>query len=174
MWKKLSSKTILDHPRLKVIEDEVELPNGHKTDYLVFDRKGDAPLAIVINSDNKILVSNEYSYPVGEVLFQFPGGYVKYSEDIDEGIRRELMEEVGLHAEHLQKLGFFYPNDRRSNMKSYVYIAKNLTEQKLDGDLEEAIDYLWFSEDEIDQLIRKNKFKHGPSLATWAIYKASK
>lgn len=66
MWKKLSTKTILDHPRLKVVEDEVELPNGEKIDYLRFDQTGSAPTVITINKENRFLVIKEYFYVTNE------------------------------------------------------------------------------------------------------------
>lgn len=50
MWKKLSSKTVFEHPRLTLIEDEVELPSGKKTTYLL--RKpddGDAEEVIAVD-----------------------------------------------------------------------------------------------------------------------------
>jgi hypothetical protein len=49
-----------------------------------------------------------------------------------------------------------------------------LIEQKLEGDKEEEIELYWFSEEEIDDLIKENKFKNGSSLGAWAIYKVSK
>jgi ADP-ribose pyrophosphatase len=172
MWKKLSSKIILDHKRIKVVEDEVELPNGHKTDYVRFEVSGCAPLAIVINNDNQILLSQEYSYPTNEVIYQFPGGFVSNSENVEEGLKRELMEEVGYLPSNLQYLRYFYNNDRRNNMKTIIYLASQLTEQKLEGDYEESIETKWVSEMEIDQMIKDNKIRHGASLAAWAMYKS--
>ena len=174
MWKKLSSKTILNHPRLHVVEDEVELPSGQKTDYVRFEMKGNAPTIIAINNENKILIIKEYSYPVDEWLFQFPAGMVPFSEDLEQGINRELMEEAGLKATKLELLGDFYINNRRSNYKGYVFVGTNLIEEKRAGDLEESIESMWMSEAEIDQLISENKFKNSSSLAAWAVYKSTR
>ena len=57
-WKKLSSKIILDHPRLKVLEDMVELPNGKVTDYLRFENKGKAVTIICKNNGSIAIISN--------------------------------------------------------------------------------------------------------------------
>lgn len=35
MWKKISSKVLLEHPRLTVVEDTVLLPNGTEVNYLL-------------------------------------------------------------------------------------------------------------------------------------------
>lgn len=172
MWKKLSTQTILNHPRLVVVEDDVELPNGHKTKYLRFESGGNTPTAIAFNHQNKILVLKEYSYPANEWLYQFPGGFVPEDENIDEGMNRELMEEAGLRADKLMLIGNFYPTVRRNNSKAYVFLANELIEEKRDSDPEEEMQLFWFTEQEIDNLILKSELKNGSSLAAWAIYKS--
>lgn len=174
MWKKLATKTILKHPRLTVVEDEVELPNGHKTDYIRFENSGNTPTAIAINNQNKILVIKEYAYPANEWLYQFPGGFVPNEEDLEQGINRELMEEANLKANNLKLLGSFYPITRRTSNQAYVFLARDLVEEKLEADKEEDIELFWFTEEEIDNLIKENKFKNGSSLAAWSLYKLNK
>lgn len=171
MWNKLSSKIILDHPRLKVIKDEIELPSGHKTQYLKFDTSGNAATIIAINDKGKFLVQREYSYPPNEDLYQFPGGFVPNGENIDIGANRELMEEADLKAKKLTFLGSYLTNNRRGSAKMYVYLAKDLHEESRNGDLEEKIESYWFTEKEIDELIISGEFKNGYSLAAWSLYK---
>jgi ADP-ribose pyrophosphatase len=174
MWKKLSTKIILSHPRLTVVEDEVELPNGHKTDYLRFEIKGNSATVIAKNNENRILIIKEYLYPANEWLYQLPGGFVPEGEDIEQGINRELMEETNLKAKRLKLLGNFYPMVRRTNSRVYVFLGTDLIEQKLEGDKEEEIEINWYLEEEIDNLIKEGKFKNSTSLGTWAIYKSIK
>lgn len=171
MWKKLSSKVILNHPRLKVLEDKVELPDGHKTEYIKFDTSGNAATLIAVNDDSKILLQKEYSYPPNEDLFQFPGGFVPNGENMENGANRELVEEADLKANKLTLLGSYLTNNRRSNSKMYVYLAQDLKQESLAGDLEENIESYWFTEKEIDMLITRGDFKNGYSLAAWALYK---
>lgn len=174
MWKKLSSRTILDHPRLKVIEDEVLLPNGIKTDYLKFEQKGNTPTIIVLNKEKKILVIKEYFYVINKWLYLFPGGFVPESEDIKEGIARELKEETGVKTKKLTSIGTFYSNIRRSAVRVDVFLGQSDEESAPNPDEEELIKVYWFTEKEIDQLIEENNFIISPSLAAWAIYKIKK
>lgn len=171
MWKKLSSKLILDHSRLQVFEDEVELPDGHQTKYLKFGSNGAATTIIAINSENKILLQKEYSYPVDEELYQFPGGFVPEGEGLLVGANRELMEEADLKANSLVELGAYYVNNRRSNMQMHVYLGKDLVEEELKGDTEEDIKSYWFLEEEIDELIKSGEIKNYSVLAAWSLYK---
>ncbi len=171
MWKKIASKILLDHPRLKVLEDEVELPNGHTTKYLKFDSRGNAVTIIAINNEGKILLQKEYSYPPNEDLYQFPGGFVPNGEELSEGANRELMEEADLKANNLIVLGSYYMNNRKSDSKMYVYVGSDLQKESLPGDLEENIQSYWLSENEIEDLIKKGEIKNYTALAAWSLYK---
>lgn len=173
MWKKISSKIILQHPRLTVIEDEVELPTGERTSYIRFDEVNRAVTVIAVREDGKMAVEKEYSYPPDKVLYQLPGGSVGKEEDILVGANRELMEEVGVRANKLKEIGSFYFNNRRSAKLMHVVLAKELTKQKLDGDSEEVIAVEWLSEEEVAQLISKREIKNVNMLAAWALFRSS-
>jgi len=173
MWKTISSKEIFKHPRLTLIEDEVLLPNGHKTSYLKYkDNVSSGVTVIAKNSDNKILIQTEYSYPPNQILFQFPGGGVNLGEEIANGANRELMEEAGLKANKLELLGSYFVNNRRSTKKTFVYLATELQEESLPGDIEEEIESFWFSEDEVTKMIQNGDIINVNLLAAWALYKS--
>ena len=90
MWQKTSSKIILKHPRLTVVEDQVILPNGHQTDYLRFE-SNTAAVGIICHVNGKFLVQKEYTYPSNQFVYQFPGGSVLDNEDLKIGVNRELI-----------------------------------------------------------------------------------
>lgn len=115
-WKKLSSNILLKHPRLTVIEDEVELPTGHKTSYVYIDEVPGAVMIIAKRKDGKLLLQREYSYPPNKWLYQFPGGAIENNEDTKQSALRELAEEAGLQG-NLEELGSFYVNNRRMKHK---------------------------------------------------------
>jgi len=171
MWKKIDSKILLDHSRLKVLEDEVELPDGQRIQYVKFDSTASAVTIIAVNNEGKILLQKEYSYPPNEELYQFPGGFVPEGEDLLTGANRELMEEADLKANNLVELGSYYMNNRKSDSKMYVYVGSDLQNESLPCDLEEDITSYWFSETEIDELIKKGEIKNYTVLAAWSLYK---
>lgn len=171
-WAKLSSKILLKHPRLTVYEDTVKLPSGHNTEYLHFGFTTDAAQVITVNGDGKILVQKEYSYPINDWLYQFPGGAINKNEKPGVGALRELSEEANLSGD-LTKLGWFYVDNRRKSDKFYVFLAKNLTEAVGKKDVEEEFEYRWFNESEIDKMIRDGKIINYSMLSGWALYKAN-
>lgn len=174
MWKKISSKIIFKHPRLTLIEDKVNLPNGSKTTYLKFKDVGNAATIICQSKDGKILLQKEYSYPINKRLFQFPGGYIPNHESLKKGANWELMEEAGLKAKDLKFIGKYFVNHRRSGAKIYVYLTHNFDKKSLSGDIEEEITSFWFIEKGIDLMIKKGKIINSSVLAAWSLYKANK
>ena len=69
-WKFLASMVLLDHPRIKVVEDTVQLPSGQLVPYVRFDGASHAVTVICIR-EGQILLQREYSYPMGEFLLNF-------------------------------------------------------------------------------------------------------
>lgn len=171
MWKRLKSRTILTHPRLTVVEDDIELPGGQTTTYLRYENVPHVVSIICERGDGKILIQREYVYPINQKIFQFPGGVVNDNEEVPEGANRELMEEAGLRALSLNLIGRMLLNNRRCDALIYIFHVKEYEEDKRNGDIEEDIESFWFTVDEIDEMIRKGKVLDPTALAAWSFYK---
>ena len=172
-WQTLKRRVLLRHPRLTVYEDQVLLPNGHKTSYLHHANGLLAVMVIAQRADKKILLQREYSYPPNQWLYQFPGGGVENNEALEAAANRELAEEAG-YTGTLSYLGCTILDNRRSDTKHHVYVATDLRATEAQGDIEEEIESYWFTEDEIDAMIKNGDIINGSALAGWALYKAYK
>jgi ADP-ribose pyrophosphatase len=170
MWKKISTKVLLKHPRITVCEDIVELPSGKKTDYLYFEGDNGASTIIAIDKSGKILLQKEYSYPLNKVVYQFPGGGIKLGELPLSAAERELSEEANIGGD-LKEIGWFYVDNRRKSSKMHIFVAENLIEAKGLKDEEEELEDFWLTEKEIDDLIKNQELVIYSALASWAIYK---
>jgi len=173
MWKILNTKKIFEHPRITLLEDDIELPDGSHTQYLKFLNKGDGSDIIAINQENKILLQKEYNHPVGIELWQFPGGFIDQGETHEQAALRELQEESGYTADEITYIGYHHIYRRRISEISHVHIAKNL---RFLGENREASEtgmtHEWFTEDEIDTMIQEGVITAGDTLAIWMLYKA--
>ncbi len=172
MWQKKGSKKLFTHKRMNIIEDDITLHNGEESTYLRIEFPGNAAAIIPVQEDEKILLQKEYTYPLNNSLYQFPGGVVPHGEESKAGALRELTEETGLHANNLVKIGFYYAHPRRSDAKTEVYIAKDLVGKFLPGDTEEIIEIFWFTQKEIDEMIAQGEISDSGTLASWSLYKA--
>lgn len=82
------------------------------------------------------------------------------------------MEEAQLRPRKLKALGSYYFNDRRSDIKLFVYLATELREDASHKEEpeEEGTQAFWLSEKEIEALMKTRLFNNH-SLAAWLLYK---
>lgn len=172
-WKFVSRRVLLEHPRMVIVEDTVELPNEKQTTYIRETPAGTHGVAIIaVNDKDEILIQQEYSYPPDEVMYQLPGGAMEAGEDIIEAANRELSEESGYIGEDCKILGYCYVNNRRSNKKQYVVLCKDLKKQKLQEDDDEFIESQWVSLDELNSMIKSGEIVNMYMLAAISIMNA--
>ena len=167
-WRKISSRHILDHPRMQLVEDEVELPSGKKIQYLRQEYSGRGGVIVICRKGDKILVQREYSYPVDEILWQFPGGKIEADETPEQAATRELAEESGIKAENAKCIGWFYPDNRRTNARLFVVECDYVTDdEKARPDDTEFIESEWIENGQISQMIRRGEVRNYAMLAAW-------
>lgn len=165
-WRKISSRHILDHPRMQLVEDEVELPSGKKIQYLRQEYSGRGGVIVICRKGDKILVQREYSYPVDEILWQFPGGKIEADETPEQAATRELAEESGIKAENAKCIGWFYPDNRRTNARLFVVECDYVTDdEKARPDDTEFIESEWIENGQISQMIRRGEVRNYAMLA---------
>lgn len=169
-WRKISSRHILDHPRMQLVEDEVELPSGKKIQYLRQEYSGRGGVIVICRKGDKILVQREYSYPVDEILWQFPGGKIEADETPEQAATRELAEESGIKAENAKCIGWFYPDNRRTNARLFVVECDYVTDdEKARPDDTEFIESEWIENGQISQMIRRGEVCNYAMLAAWGM-----
>lgn len=169
-WRKKSSRHILDHSRMQLVEDEVELPSGKKIQYLRQEYSGRGGVIVICRKGDKILVQREYSYPVDEILWQFPGGKIEADETPEQAATRELAEESGIKAENAKCIGWFYPDNRRTNARLFVVECDYVTDdEKARPDDTEFIESEWIENGQISQMIRRGEVRNYAMLAAWGM-----
>jgi ADP-ribose pyrophosphatase YjhB (NUDIX family) len=120
---------------------------------------------LILNSKGEVLLSNEKRH--GYSFTKFPGGGLEWGEGLKEGLKREIMEEIGKEAE----IGdLIYVNDffQRSAFRdsdqiiSFYFKVFGIEESSIDlrtleeRGLEEGEAFEWVKPD--DQLVEKLTF----------------
>jgi ADP-ribose pyrophosphatase len=114
--------------------------------------KGSAVIVPVFD-DGTVALVRQYRHAAGNYLLEIPAGTLNEGEDPMIGAVRELEEEIGVRAAHIQKLAEFYVSPGFLTEKMHVFMATGLTEvgQKLEADENLTIER--YSFEELDAMI---------------------
>lgn len=94
----------------------------------------DEVLVVALGAAGDVILTVEPSVAFGEPVLILPGGTAEAGESHAATADRELQEEVGLHAGRLDFLGALRPFSKYLRLTSYVYLARELSPSRLQGD----------------------------------------
>lgn len=154
MIKKLTSKLIYENKWTKVYEDTFQMPSGSEGLYAYFERQNGIG-AVVLDKDNRVLLLNQYRYPIKGFQWNIPGGGVEEGESLEEAVKREVLEESGLRVEIIRSLGRVYPQSSITSQYINLYLCK--TSDELQLDIERGEDDEWIKDIkffEMDELLK--------------------
>lgn len=154
--KKLKSDLVYQGSFLKVLRDEVELPNGKKSTREYIPHPGAAMIIPVTDKGNLIMLK-QFRYAVQSVFIEFPAGKIDAGEDPLQTAKRELQEETGLIATKYQHLTTIHPVIGYSDERIEIYLAHDMTQAKAHLDDEEFLDVFEISFDEAMALMKKGE-----------------
>jgi nudix-type nucleoside diphosphatase (YffH/AdpP family) len=111
---------------LKIDEGVVRIGDQHQRRLSL--ERGDSAAAIVLRSDdNRVLFTRQFRFPAMEkgpaYVLEIPAGVVEPGEDPEECIRRELLEELGYRADHLEPIATFYVSPGGSSERIHLFFA---------------------------------------------------
>ena len=147
-WKVLDSQDGFRNRWLRVTLDRVRLPNDDAYEYTTIRRESVGVGAVVLNGQGQMLLEQEYRHPVGQVIYQVPGGLNAPGEAPLDCIRRELEEETGLVGQEFRFLGKFWNNPAGSDGLSILYLCRDARPGgQLQRDRAEFLAWDWYDLD---------------------------
>jgi 8-oxo-dGTP pyrophosphatase MutT (NUDIX family) len=173
-WTHGKRTVLLEHPRITLVEDIVDLPDGSTMPYIrMAPTKKHSVAVIALNNDGEMLVQREYSYPPDEIMWQLPGGGAELDEDVIEAAKRELSEESGLTAKTATVIGYFYTANRLTDQRQYVVVCTDLIEKKSEADQGEFIETHWLSMADINEKVAKGEITNINFLACLRLWEST-
>ena len=124
----------------------------------------------IIRNDSKILLGKRLSN-YGEGMYSLPGGKLNYEESLDQGIKREILEETGLIIPKVEFISVFTALNKKSQDQytNFVYfvdytklIPENQKVQNLEPDKCES--WNWY---DLESLPRPLFYYSSMSIFSW-------
>ncbi len=145
----LSTKRIHTGKVLKLDLDTVALPNGQTTELEILRHPG-ASAVVPLKDDGRVVLIRQLRHAAGGFIYEIPAGKLDAQENPRVCAARELEEEVGYCASHLELLTTIWTAPGFTDEVIHIFLATILTpgKQQLDHDevlevvewpLEEAI-----------------------------------
>lgn len=134
----LDFQTVYKSRAFSVERVELRLPDGKQRPYDLV-RHNDSVTIVPLNDAGQLLFVNQYRLGAGGSLLELPAGVMGDAEAPEICAAREVREETGMAAEHLELLGDFYLAPGYSSEHMFVYLATGLHLSPLAQDADEFI-----------------------------------
>jgi 8-oxo-dGTP pyrophosphatase MutT (NUDIX family) len=126
-WTTLSCRPIYENPWIAVREDQVLRPDGQPGIYGVVHFKSRAIGVLPVDDRGRVWLVGQYRYPLGSYSWEIPEGGSHDGETPEEAARRELREETGLVAAHLELIATSHLSNSVSDELALIFRATGLT-----------------------------------------------
>jgi 8-oxo-dGTP pyrophosphatase MutT (NUDIX family) len=114
----------------------------------------------VTPSDELVLVW-QYRFGTEELSLEIPGGIIDPGEAPEEAARRELREETGYEAAHLEALVLSQPNPAIQNNRCFTFLARGATRTgQTDFDSQEELETILFPASQVADLLESGRVGH--------------
>jgi ADP-ribose pyrophosphatase len=143
----LSKETVYDGKLFKVVREQVRLANGNVRPREIVVHPGAVAL-VPVDEEDRILLVRQYRRAADRVLLEIPAGTREPDEDAETCALRELREETGYQAAHIERLAGFYSAPGFCTEWLECYMLTELSEAIGEADDDENIELERLTADE--------------------------
>jgi len=112
--------------------------------------------AIITNNKKQVLLSKRKKYGLFYPgYWNLPGGLIELNESVEQGLKREVKEEIGVEIKNLKYTGKYYEKVLFKNKKTYQTITLPFHAKISKGTpepLDETTEVKWFNAKEIKKM----------------------
>jgi ADP-ribose pyrophosphatase len=156
---------------LKIVTEEVALPNGQRATLDVIRHPG-ASAVVPFLSDDEVLLIQQYRYAAGGTIWEVPAGKLDPGEAPDVCAARELEEETGYRAGEIVPLGSILTTPGFTDERIHLFEASALEPATQQLDTDEVIELVPTPVNAALELIWTGQMVDGKSIV--ALVKAAR
>jgi len=134
----LKSEIVYPGRAFTIRRDTLRLPDGHESRFDIVEHSGSV-IILPVNDQGNLVFVRQYRHAAGLDLLELPAGTLNEGEAPETCAHREIREETGLAAGHLEDLGGFYLAPGYSTEYMHVYLATDLRPDPLPADADEFL-----------------------------------
>jgi len=137
-WTRRSRRRLYENAWMALDEDQVDLPNGHRTTYGIV-RCGECVGALPFVDDEHVLLVQQWRYIFGRTAWEMPTGGMHDGEDPPTAVQRELAEEAGVRAGRLEPVTSVWTSKSVVDETAHLFLARDLEPAEAQPDATELI-----------------------------------
>jgi len=160
----ISSKYVFRGRAVSLRVDTVELPLGRHTTRETVEHP-DCIVVVPLDGQGNVLLVRQFRHPVNKMLLELPAGGIEEGETPEDGVRRELQEEIGYLPGRVESLGGFYSAPGFCTEYLYLYLATELTPSRLVASDTEEIEVVKVPLKKIPDLVSSGQVCDAKSVA---------
>ncbi len=170
MTKKISEKIAYKTNIFTIKDVEVEHTNGKRATHQIVEKE-DVAIMVPFKDNGNIVFIKEYFTAFDEYRLDLPGGKIDPGYSEEETANKELQEEIGYKAGKLDQLGVLTMSPGYLTQRSFIFLARDLTESRLDtGDETEELETVEYPFKNFEDLIESGELNEARAVA--ALYLA--
>ena len=148
----LSSEQVYTGKFLKLNLDTVALPNGKITELEILRHPG-ASATVPLKENGKVVLIRQLRHATGGFIYEIPAGKLDLQEDPRVCAARELEEEVGYRAGHLELLTSIWTAPGFTDEVIHIFLGTNLEIGRQNLDQDEILEIVeWDLEEAISKI----------------------
>ncbi|WP_338011129.1 NUDIX hydrolase [Marinagarivorans algicola] len=126
-WQRLDSQLVYENPWVSVHHQNVITPGNTQGIYGVVHFKGTAVGVVPIDDEGNTWLVKQTRYTLGIETYEIPEGGAPVGEAPAECARRELLEEVGVHARYIEPLMTLHLSNSVTDERAEIFVATGIT-----------------------------------------------
>lgn len=170
-FKRLSRDLVAHGAIIDYYQDTMQVPNGNIVKWDFIQHKG-AAAVVPVDEQGRIIMVRQYRNALERYTLEIPAGGLQSAEEptMDAALR-ELEEETGYHAEHVEMLITVRTTVAFCNEKIDIYLATGLVPGKQHLDEDEYVQVGAYTLEELTEKIFAGEIQDSKTVAAILAYK---
>lgn len=165
----IGERTLLETRRFAVVEKTVQRADGQAASCQFVKHGGSVAILPLLN-DGRVCLIHSHRLTVGATLIEVPAGTREPNEAPLITAGRELAEETGYRAGHLEELVSYYPSPGVLSERIWIFVARDLTPGEPAREANEEIENLIVSWDDALAMIDRGEIQDGKTIAALLLW----